>query len=77
MPTTTEAYIARPPSSSLHLEPVTYPDLAPHELLVDILAASVCHSDVRAAQGTFHMKPPLILGHEGAGYVREIGSGVT
>ncbi|KAK1074326.1 hypothetical protein LTR12_002182 [Friedmanniomyces endolithicus] len=75
MPTKTEAYIAR--TTSLKLEPVTYPDPAPTEILVDIVAASLCHSDVRASQGTFHMKPPLILGHEGAGYVRSIGSGVT
>ena len=75
MPTRTEAYIAR--STSLSLEPVTYPDPAPTEVLVDIVAASLCHSDVRASQGTFHMKPPLILGHEGAGYIRSVGSEVS
>ena len=74
-PATTEAYVARP--NSLKLETVKYAELGPDELLVDIVAASICHSDVRAAQGNFHLKPPLILGHEGAGYVREIGSAVT
>ncbi|KAK5680977.1 hypothetical protein LTS10_006737 [Elasticomyces elasticus] len=74
MPTHTSAWVAR--SSSLKLEQITYADLAADEVLVDIVAASVCHSDVRAAQGVFHMKPPLILGHEGSGYVRQIGSGV-
>ncbi|KAK3655640.1 hypothetical protein LTR56_003289 [Elasticomyces elasticus] len=75
MPTNTEAWVAR--ADSLKLEQVTYADLAADEVLVDIVAASVCHSDVRAAQGVFHMKPPLILGHEGSGYVRQIGSGVN
>ncbi|KAK3070369.1 hypothetical protein LTR53_010567 [Teratosphaeriaceae sp. CCFEE 6253] len=73
--TTTEAWVARP-ESLLALETVHYAPLAADEVLVDIVAASVCHSDVRAAQGIFHMKPPMILGHEGSGYVREVGSGV-
>lgn len=75
MPTTTEAYVARP--SSLQLENVTYADPASTELLVDVVAASLCHSDVKAAQGTFHVARPLILGHEAAGYVKAVGSAVT
>lgn len=74
--TTTQAYVCRPPSPPT-LEAVTYPALGPHEVLVDILGASVCHSDVRAAAGAFHLPPPLILGHEGAGYVRATGAAVT
>jgi len=75
MPTTTEAYVARP--GNLSLEKVHYADLDANECLVDIVAASVCHSDVKAAEGTFHMKPPMIIGHEAAGYVKSIGSAVT
>ncbi|CAK3832868.1 hypothetical protein B0A55_02121 [Lecanosticta acicola] len=73
--TTTEAYVAR--ASGISLEKVTYSPLAADEILVDIVSASVCHSDVKAAQGTFHLQLPLILGHEGAGYVKAIGSSVT
>lgn len=72
----TEAYVARPPAPLL-LEKVTYPALGPHELLVDMVAASICHSDVRAAAGEFFLAPPLIIGHEGSGYVRSVGSEVT
>ncbi|GAB1729545.1 hypothetical protein NU195Hw_g180t1 [Hortaea werneckii] len=71
----TEAYVAR--SDSLKLEEVEYLEPEGHELLVDIVAASLCHSDVKAAQGSFHMKPPMILGHEAAGYVRAIGKSVS
>lgn len=76
MTTTTDAYVARPPALPA-LERVTYPAPGPHELLVDIVAASICHSDVRAAAGHFFLPPPLIIGHEGSGYVRSIGSEVS
>lgn len=76
MSTETEAYVARPPAP-LALERVTYPALGPHEVFVDIVAASICHTDIRAAAGKFFLPPPLIVGHEGSGYVRAIGPEVT
>lgn len=76
MSTTTEAYVARPPAPPT-LETITYPPLTAHEVLVDIAAASICHTDVRAARGDFFLVPPLIIGHEGAGHVRAVGPGVT
>lgn len=36
----------------------------------------VCFTDVKTAQGKFGIKPPIILGHEGVGYIRKVGSGV-
>jgi len=51
------------------------------ELLVEMVASGVCHTDVLvgglpngAAPIAFY---PRVLGHEGSGYVREVGSGVT
>ncbi|KAK5133160.1 hypothetical protein LTR08_008096 [Meristemomyces frigidus] len=76
MPTSTEAYVARG-GNSLKLEKVTYADLDGNEVLVDIVASSVCHSDVKAAGGSFHMRPPLIIGHEAAGYVKAVGPTAT
>jgi S-(hydroxymethyl)glutathione dehydrogenase/alcohol dehydrogenase len=55
-------------------------DLAPPgagEVLVEIRAAGVCHSDLHATSGDWPMKTPLVPGHEGAGVVRELGDGVT
>lgn len=46
-------------------------------MLVDVKAAGVCHSDLHPARGDWRMRTPLVLGHEGAGIVREIGPGVT
>jgi len=52
---------------------------APHasEVLVEMKAAGVCHSDLHPARGDWPMRPPLALGHEGAGIVRELGENVS
>jgi len=47
------------------------------EVLVEIKAAGVCHSDFHPARGDWPMATPVILGHEGAGVVRAIGVGVV
>lgn len=48
------------------------------EVLVEIMATGVCHTDAYTLDGLdSEGKFPAILGHEGAGIVREVGSGVT
>jgi Zn-dependent alcohol dehydrogenase len=47
------------------------------EVLVHIAYAGVCHSDYSVVSGTIPFPPPVVLGHEGAGVVRAIGSAVT
>jgi S-(hydroxymethyl)glutathione dehydrogenase/alcohol dehydrogenase len=47
------------------------------ELLVEVKAAGVCHSDLHPARGDWPARVPLVLGHEGAGIVRETGEGAT
>jgi S-(hydroxymethyl)glutathione dehydrogenase/alcohol dehydrogenase len=47
------------------------------EVTVKLAACGVCHSDLSATNGTIAMQPPLILGHEGAGEVVEVGEGVS
>src|SRR3954468_16179410 len=42
------------------------------EVLVEIKAAGICHTDY----ASLNWKRPLVMGHEGAGIVREIGTGV-
>lgn len=48
-----------------------------HEVLVRMYAAGVCHSDLHTLRGELRAVPPLVLGHEGAGVVEAIGSGIT
>ena len=47
------------------------------EVLVELKAAGVCQSDLHPARGDWPARTPLVLGHEGAGVVREVGEGVT
>lgn len=46
------------------------------EVTVKVAACGVCHSDLSATNGTIALPPPLVLGHEGAGEVVEVGEGV-
>jgi S-(hydroxymethyl)glutathione dehydrogenase/alcohol dehydrogenase len=52
-------------------------DLGPGEVHIDIKSSGVCHSDVSVQNGTIPVPPPCVLGHEGAGIVKEVGDGVT
>lgn len=47
------------------------------EVLVEVKAAGVCHSDLHPARGDWPVPVPMVLGHEGAGIVRAVGPGVT
>jgi Zn-dependent alcohol dehydrogenase len=49
----------------------------PGEVLVRLHASGVCHSDENAIDGTAATRCPAVLGHEGAGVVEAVGSGVT
>jgi S-(hydroxymethyl)glutathione dehydrogenase/alcohol dehydrogenase len=47
------------------------------EILVQMKAAGVCHSDLHTYRGELRATPPLVLGHEGAGIVEAVGSRVS
>ncbi len=47
------------------------------EVLVRLVAAGVCHSDGHVVTGHLPLPTPIVLGHEGAGVVEEVGMGVT
>lgn len=47
------------------------------EVKVRIHRAGLCHSDVSVINGTIPLPPPIVLGHEGAGVVEEVGAAVT
>ncbi|MEV0621225.1 Zn-dependent alcohol dehydrogenase [Nonomuraea sp. NPDC050404] len=56
---------------------VTLTPVGPAEVRVRIKATGVCHSDLSAMSGVLPQPVPLILGHEGAGEVVEVGEHVT
>jgi Zn-dependent alcohol dehydrogenase len=47
------------------------------EVKVRMVATAICHSDVHVIKGEWGGVPPVVAGHEGAGIVEEIGSGVN
>lgn len=49
----------------------------PGEVLVEIAASGLCHSDLSVLDGSRPRKLPLVMGHEASGIVREVGAGVT
>lgn len=59
------------------IEDVPKPSPAPGQLLVKIGGAGVCHSDLHVMEEDLGFKPPFTLGHENAGWVAELGAGVT
>jgi len=52
---------------------VVLPPVGPGEVRVRIRAAGVCHSDLSMINGTLAPTYPLVLGHEAAGVVTEVG----
>lgn len=60
------------------MEEVTLSDLAPYEILVRIVGVGMCHTDMLPRnEAMSEMIGPVILGHEGAGIVEEVGPSVT
>ena len=69
------AVVLREPGRAPEVEDVQLAGPQPGELLVRIEAAGVCHSDYHYISGDLTAPLPLVLGHEGAGIVEEVGPG--
>jgi S-(hydroxymethyl)mycothiol dehydrogenase len=60
------------------VEEITLDAPGPREVLVRVQACGLCHSDVHIVEtGGWGMPFPILLGHEGAGVVDEVGAEVT
>jgi aryl-alcohol dehydrogenase len=73
----TTAAVLRAAEGEYTLEPVTLRDLRDDEVLVRIVGAGMCHTDVLPRLPDFIAPPPIITGHEGSGVVESIGATVT
>jgi S-(hydroxymethyl)glutathione dehydrogenase/alcohol dehydrogenase len=72
------AAVAWQAKKPLTIETIEIGGPKPGEVLVEIMATGVCHTDAYTLSGLdSEGKFPVILGHEGAGIVRELGAGVT
>ena len=71
------AAVLRETGAPLSLEQVQLDEPGPGEVRVRIEAAGVCHSDYHYMTGDLQCRLPVVVGHEGAGVVEEVGAGVT
>jgi len=78
MATEGRASILEAPGEPAVVRDIVVDDPGPNEVLVRIVASGVCHTDltVKNLKGN-GMKFPIVLGHEGAGIVEQVGEGVT
>lgn len=73
----TTAAVAPTHGAPFRLAHVELTTLRPDEVLVDIVAVGVCHTDLSAAAGAIPYPLPGVLGHEGSGRVHAVGQAVT
>lgn len=64
-------------SAPLHIEEMLLDGPGSGEVLVEVAAAGLCHSDLSVLDGSRPRVMPMVMGHEGAGIVREVGANVT
>ncbi|MDE0800411.1 MAG: zinc-dependent alcohol dehydrogenase family protein [Rhodospirillaceae bacterium] len=64
-------------SKPLKIETLELDPPGPGELLVQVKAAGLCHSDLSVINGSRPRPTPMALGHEAAGVVKEVGAGVA
>ena len=75
---TVNAYTATSPTEPLVPTTITRRDVGPHDVLIEIAYAGVCHSDIHTVRGDWDpITYPQVVGHEVAGTVTEIGTDVT
>lgn len=60
----------------LDIEEISIDSPGPREVLIETKAAGLCHSDLHFMEGKYPHPCPVVLGHESAGVVAEVGSDV-
>jgi NDMA-dependent alcohol dehydrogenase len=73
----TKAAVVYEPGKRIEVEELDLDGPQAGEVLIRFLYAGLCHSDVHVAQGDLPARLPMVLGHEGAGIIEEVGPGVT
>jgi len=71
-----KAAVFREVNRPMEIEEVDLAKPGPREVLVRTAAAGVCHSDLHFFNGTYPGRLPMVLGHESAGIVEQVGSDV-
>jgi S-(hydroxymethyl)mycothiol dehydrogenase len=69
--------VAPAKGAKVELTTILVPDPGPGEVLVQVQACGVCHTDLHYREGGIGDDYPYLLGHEAAGLVEAVGDGVT
>ncbi|QRY62401.1 S-(hydroxymethyl)mycothiol dehydrogenase [Gordonia sp. PDNC005] len=69
--------ISRTKNAPTELVDIVIPDPGANDVVVKIQTCGVCHTDLAYATGGINDEYPFLLGHEAAGVVESVGSGVT
>ncbi len=72
-----KAAVCRAFGAPLEIEDISIAAPGPNDILVDIKACAICHSDISYADGSWGGTLPAVYGHEAAGIVLETGANVT
>ncbi|HEY5694082.1 MAG TPA: alcohol dehydrogenase catalytic domain-containing protein [Gaiellaceae bacterium] len=74
----TRGVVYAEPDAAPAVEELTVDPPGPREVLVRVLACGLCHSDLHVVETKgYGLRFPILLGHEGAGVVEEVGGEVT
>ncbi|BBX84215.1 S-(hydroxymethyl)mycothiol dehydrogenase [Mycolicibacterium aubagnense] len=76
MPQQVRGVITRSKGAPVEVTTIVIPDPGPGEVVVNIQACGVCHTDLTYCEGGINDEYPFLLGHEAAGVVEEVGPGV-
>jgi S-(hydroxymethyl)glutathione dehydrogenase / alcohol dehydrogenase len=71
-----KAAVFRQVNTPMEIEEINVSKPRPREVLIRTVAAGVCHSDLHFFNGTYPGQVPMVLGHESAGVVEQVGSDV-
>lgn len=77
MPTKIKAAVLHEIKKPLRIDTLLLDDPDPHEVLIEVRAAGLCHSDLNYMDGLYPRPLPCVIGHEAAGVVVAVGSHVS
>ena len=71
-----KAAVVRKKGGPFQVETLTLDGPRPDEILIRIVATGMCHTDMVARDQLYTVPMPVVLGHEGAGVVEQVGPNV-
>jgi aryl-alcohol dehydrogenase len=75
--TTITAAVVESAGGPFEIGPAELGEVQADEVRVRMTASGICHTDLLIREGTFPTPMPVVLGHEGAGVVEEVGAAVA